>query len=474
MKKSIEKAEPPSGGSKNRVIREARKEPGRAESLKSRIREDDELQKKARLEAAERRRDRSRSVTMSFFVLAVMLLTVSLVLSIMRRSAPKPQFMFIQTGVIDHTVTSDAILIRDETLLKSPDNGILKPVLQAGSRVSTGQTAAVIIREGSEDDIAALRNYERQIADLQARLVMQGKGTGAAAIYEEADGSIAAQIDLVRRDGAMAVFTNFPAYRASVDVAMNRRDTRLLGIDFNDAELSELKKQKENLEKELGIVAGNVIVTRPGILSYTIDGMEKTLSPGSADTLTMDQFSECLGSVQPFLTAGELCKKDDTALKVISGVYQYIALTVPESADSTFKEGSTHTIRVPDAGVDIADCTVYRKVIKAGQLLILFRTDRMVVRFADARTVKVLLSIRTSEGLRIPYSSLADVGPDRRSGDIMLVVSGYVRRISVRIVDSDNEYAIIEAVADEDKARLDKGYLVKNPDSVKEGENIGG
>ncbi|MHB1453693.1 MAG: HlyD family efflux transporter periplasmic adaptor subunit [Saccharofermentanales bacterium] len=473
MKKSVGTPERQETKTVIQSVYEAKPESGRHAAQKQDSVSDDQ-RKQERLRMVEKRRDRSRSISLSLFVLIVMLLTVVLILNIMNRNAPDPQFMFIQNGIIEHNITTNAIIIREENILKSPDNGYLKPMIQGGSRVSSGQTVAVIIRDGSEDDLATLKNYDQQIADLQMELVMKGKGTGAAAVYDEADGSISTQIDLVRRDGTGMIFTSLSSYRTSIDVAMSRRDTRLLNIDFKDATLKELKIQKEKLEKDLGVVAGNIIVSKPGILSYSLDGMEVTLSPKFVEKMNPDEFSKYSEGTLALMTAGEYRKKDADAVKIITGIYQYIALVLPETEDGNFPTDSRHTIKVPGTGTSIEDCIVFRKIIQGGQLLVIFRTDRMIVRFADTRYIQALLTIKSAEGLRIPYSSVMNISDDGLSGDIMLVVSGYARKIHVKIIDSDSEYAIIEASEKENQTVLDKAYLVKNPESVTEGENIGG
>ena len=50
--------------------------------------------RKEKLKAVDRRKARSRSVSMIFFTLIIMLLTVILIMNVMKSGAPKPQFMF--------------------------------------------------------------------------------------------------------------------------------------------------------------------------------------------------------------------------------------------------------------------------------------------------------------------------------------------------------------------------------------------
>ena len=55
----------------------------------------------------------------------------------------------------------------------------------------------------------------------------------------------------------------------------------------------------------------------------------------------------------------------------------------------------------------------------------------------------------------------------------MIVSDGYTRKAKIRVVDYDRSSAIVEGIEGEPYAPVLNGYLVVNPGSVAEGENIG-
>lgn len=431
------------------------------------------IDKRRKLEHVERKKSRSQSISMSIFVVFIMIITVMIILRVMKSSAPKPQFMFIQEGTIENSINTEALFIRDEMILKSPDNGYLKPVIQAGNRVAFGQTAASVMKEGSDENLVTLKNYEKQIAELRNELMLDGKGPGAKEIYDEANEDISAQIDIIRRDVLNGVFAGSAINKSSIEIAMQRRESRLVSIDFKDSRLDELKRRKQQLEDKLEIIAGHITIQTPGIVSYSIDGLEEVLIPPDSDKLSIDEYKEYLKNTSKESTIGKYLETDDAALKVITGIYQHIAVSLPASQDSDFAEETIHTLNVPDKGVVIDGCKVVRKLVQGDDVLVIFKTDRQLSRFSDYRTIGVSLSTSVTRGSRIPYSAIFEISDDGKNGKIMIVINGYARKLNVNIVVHDSDYAIIEASEETDAKMLQNGYLVKNPSSVEEGENLG-
>ena len=436
--------------------------------------QDIDMHREAKLRAVEKRKARSRSVTMTVFVLLIMIFTVFIILKIMKQTAPKPQFMFIQNGVLEHTAGATGLLLRDEVLMRAMADGTVKPLIEEGNRVSYGQSIAIIIDKGAESSLAALKNCEQQISDLQRELINQGKGPGARVIYDEADKDIAELVNLVRKDSIQGLLSNMNSYETSVDVLLERRYTRLLSIDFNDSRLTELKLQKTNLEKDLGIASGTIKSKTSGIVSYHIDGLEEAFQVKDIQALTPEQYKDFIQTSKPYVTTGETIKKDDPIVRITSGIYQYIAFLLPDTQVSAFPAGSTHTLKIPLDGTTIKNCQVIKSIQDGKDLFIIFQTDRQLDRFSDRRTIQADITTRSSEGMKIPVSSIIGFNEEQRTGEIMIVSSGYTRIAKIHIIDYDRNDAIVEGVKDEKYSPAVNGYLVENPASIKEGENIGG
>ncbi len=431
------------------------------------------MRRDAKLRAVEKRKARSRSVTMTVFVLVIMIFTVFIILQIMQQTAPKPEFMFLKNGVLEHTVGSTGLLIRDETLMKASAAGTVKPLVEEGNRVSFGQNIAMIIGQGEEASLTALKNCEQQISDLQRDLINQGKGPGARVIYEEADKEIAELVDLIREDSIQGSLLNMNSYETSIAVLLERRDTRLLSIDFNDSRLNELKLQKENLEKKLGLLSGKIVSKAPGIVSYNIDGLEEKLIIKDAPLLTVEQYNEYIKVIKGHTTTGEIVKKDEPVVRITSGIYQCVAFLLPGAKPESFTANSVHTIKSTLDGTMIENCKVISSITAGDGLFVIFQTDRQLDRFSDRRTIQASITTSSFKGLKIPVSSIIGFDKEKKTGEIMIVSKGYTRKTKISIIDYDREDAIVEGVKDQTYTPELNGYLVKNPESVAEGENIG-
>lgn len=431
-------------------------------------------QREAKLRAVERRKTRSRSITMTIIFLVILIFTVFLILNIMKKVSPKPQFMFIQNGRIEHVIGATGLLVRDDVLMKSPADGTLKPLIEEGNRASFGQDVAIIINKGSEQQLLALENCEQQISELQKELINKGKGAGAKVIYEEADKDIAQLVNLARKESIQDSLINMDSYEASIEVMLERRNTRLLSIDFSDARLNALKTQKAGLEKALGLFAGTIKSRTSGIVSYHIDGLEEQIDITKILSLTLQQYRNFIRDSKIKLTADDAVTKNEPIIRITSGIYQYIAFLLTNTSQSSFRINSYHTVKVPLDSATISNCQVVKAIPSGKDLFIIMKTDRQLDRFSDRRVIQADISIKTTEGLRVPVSSIINFDKNSNTGEIMIVSGGYTRKAKITIIDYDREYAIIDSVKGEEYAPSLYGYLVKNPESIEEGENIGG
>jgi len=444
-------------------------------AAKKKITRSDSLEYRAeKLKAVEKRKARSRSISMIFFTLIIMLLTVVLIMNVMRSTAPKPQFMFIPEGSIEHTITSTALIVRNENTLKAPVDGVIKPVIQEGNRVAFGETIAVIFDSKSDEALAALRNCEQQIASLQIELINQGKGQGAKVIYDEADREIAYLIDLVRKDSMQKRAANIDAYKASINVIMDRRDVKLLSVEFNDSRLNELKQQKVELEKQLGIVAGTLKAKSPGMVSYYIDGLEEILTPDNLADISIEQYKEFIKNTRVNHTAGMQTYKNEPILRVTSGIYQYIIVLIPSEHKNFFQRDTFHELQVPMMGTKITSCRVVDIIEGNEEIAVVFKSERQLERFSDMRHFEAQIVVEKTTGMRVPFSSVTEFNEKEMTGNIFLVDGGYIRKTEVEVVDYNREYAIVKASSNSELIPKINDYLVKNPESVREGDSIGG
>jgi multidrug efflux pump subunit AcrA (membrane-fusion protein) len=426
-----------------------------------------------RLMRIERRKARSRAIAMSIFVLAIMLVTVLMIITVMKQAKPQPRLIFIQNGELAHTIRSSGLIIREEIVFNSPAAGLLKPLVTEGSRVARGQKLALVIPADKEDQLKALQKCERDIVDLQTELMSAGKGAGAEAVFHESGASLAAVVNLVRGDVAKSDMTNLSAYSASIEVILEQRTAKLMSIDFKDSRLDTLIQTRNSLESELGLAAGTLVCEKPGIVSFRLDGLETVLNDAMADTITAAEIGQYTSQTAGASTENKAVKQDQSVMRITASLSQHLVFLLPDTDPGLFKEESMTRIQIPADGVSIENCRVMRSEASGSSTLLVLLTDRKVEWLSDRRIVQAELTLSVTKGLKVPVGALMDKNQATGEATVMIIVKGYTRTCKVKVIDSDREYAIISAIESETNKPVVSTILVANPDSVEPGEFIG-
>lgn len=421
----------------------------------------------------ERRKARNRAVSLSIFVMAIMLITMLLILSVMQKARPNPRFIFIQEGTITHTIEGTVLIIRDEVSFEAPSDGLLKPLAAEGNRAARGQKLAFVIPADRESQLAELQKCENDIVSLQTELMNAGKGAGAQAIFDESASSLSPIINLIRTDISKGTLANMSGYATSVAVILEQRTNKLMTIDFRDARLDALKTKKSTLEKTLGLDSGTLICQRPGIVSFRLDGLENILRPAMADTLTYDEYRHYIQASNWSNLATGLVSKNQAVLRISSSLSQHLVFLLPDAAASSFPIGESRQVMIPGDALTIENCQVVRSEDTDGGALVVFRTDRRIERLSDMRTFRGELSVASTTGLKIPVSALIDYDTDLGEAGLIIVSGGYTRSCRVKVIDKDREFAIIQAIDTEAFRPVVSTILVVNPDSIEAGDFIG-
>ncbi len=426
-----------------------------------------------RLIRIERRKSRNRAVSLSIFVMAIMLVTILLIIAVMKQVSPNPSLMFIQEGTVVHNIQGTGLVIRDEQTFEAPASGLIRTLVAEGSRVSKDQKLAMIVPENMESQLAELQKCENDLISLQINLMNAGKGAGAQAIFDESAAALANLVSLVRLDVSKGDLSNMSGYATSISVILEQRTTNLLAIDFNDSRLDELEARKASLESALGLEAGSIYAPKPGIVSYRYDGLESSLDLDMAWDLSVSDIQEYMNQSDPQNNDQTTVKDGQTILKVSSGLVQNLAFVLDSTDPEAFPVGSIHEIKIPNDDLVIGSCEVVRSEAFGSKTLIVFETDRKVERLMNRRTVVAELTLSQTTGLKVPVSALIDYDETDATASLMMVVKGRTRTCKVNVIDQGREFAIVEGIETEPYQPALSSVLVSNPQSIEEGELIG-
>ena len=409
------------------------------------------------------------------FLLIIMAVTVLMfvVHHLFNYIAVKPQLSFISEGSIEHTIGARAIIVRKEEVIASGVSGDLVTQAAEGSRVAKDQSIALVVPDGMQSTVDNLRNTQSQISDVQQELIENGEADGASAIYTEINGSVEPIIDMMRTDAMNGNISDMSSYSSSITVLLSQRESELSELDFDDERLSVLRSTAQSYEDQLESSSARIRASKPGIISFKLDGQEDELSFDMLLSADPSEIRERINTSTGIITSDLFIDPGEAVARIASNEKQYIAcfLSGSNATPAAFEVGSLHTINVGSEGISIGKCKVERVESTNDGLLVVFSTTRYVEELLDLRTVDIEVVINESVGLRVPVGCLVNPDYNRQVATIYVNNEGFADEVDVLIVDSDREFAIIQPIGDSTVPNM-QTVIITNPSSIKPGEKV--
>ena len=343
-------------------------------------------------------------------VIAGLLVLVFVIHHLYDYIAEKPVFSFVTTGTVEHTIGARALIVRDETIIVSPNGGELVTSITEGSRVAKQQELGIVVPADMQSVVSDLRNVQSQISDVQQEIIAAGGISEAETIYSNYNKNLSSIIDSVRYDSMTGNLSNLASYSSSVNVILDEREDELSNIDFDDERISVLSNDEQVYENQLESGASKIYADMPGIASFRLDGLEEVLDYDTFLSMNISDIKNYINSSSGVITSDLTLEAGEPVVRLAQNESQYLTvyLSAEDAAITDFAVGTYHDINVRSEGLAIDNCEVVRCESDAGGMLITFRTTRCVEDLLDKRTVDIEIVISETSGMRVSTSSLVD------------------------------------------------------------------
>jgi len=356
----------------------------------------------------------SRAVRNGFLAAVMVVLAVFVLVFVVHHLynyiAEKPNYSFVMAGSVEHTIGAKAMIVRDENVITSGIGGDLVTQITEGSRVAKQQRLALVVPSKLESVVSDLRNVQQQISDVQQELITRGEVSEAESVYDSYDDNLVSVIDNIRQDAMSGNLSDLSTYYASLSVILDEREDELAKINFDDERLNVLRSDEKVYENQLEREATKVYATKPGVVSFRLDGHEDALNYDSFLGMELSEVKKMINSVQGPITSDLNVKENEAVARIAQNDEQYLAvyLSSENAAASDFAVGTLHDINVRSEGVAIEDCEVVRAEEDNNGTLIVFRTTRYVEDLLDLRSCDIEIVITEYSGMRVSMTSLVD------------------------------------------------------------------
>jgi hypothetical protein len=203
-----------------------------------------------------------------------------------------------------------------------------------------------------------------------------------------------------------------------------------------------------------------------------LDGLEEKIGIDSALTITPDDLKEYINHSTSSQESDNIVEQDDPVLRITGSINQILVFWLEDADAANFEIDTYQNLSIPKDGILIPDCRIIRSQSYENGVLAAFETSRRIEWFSDRRTVDAEIITASTTGMRVPMVSLLNYNSNSGDAGIMVVNGGLTQLVKVKVIDHDNEYAIIDPVESENYKPEISTILVVNPSSVEEGQII--
>ena len=428
---------------------------------------------KLRRQEEENKQRRQRIALILFFIIMIVILTVAMINVILEGAKTKPELYIVTKDNLSRTVETEALILRDEEAVEANSTGTLMPYKSEGERVATGELVAQIIKGDASAEIEKLNDLNEQITqrkitilenqDLHSNEVLE-------ATYAKYEPDIANYINEARAISNQQLdLSALENISNKLDIELRNRSEDLSDYAFEDEELNQLLNQKNNIEAELNSKMSNIYAQDSGSVSYLLDDYSKDISLADIDQVSLEDIHNYEANKD-----NKLHKKIDqgqAAFNLIPAYEQYFLAAVPKEAEALFEKDKYYPINIPEFDIDIDAAKLINIKKEDKGAVLAFKVTTEVETLAGQRKLDLRLISKSDYGLKIPKSALLK-SENSNNYSVMTLRQGYVYNQKVKIVASNEDYALVKTNDNAKYPLEEASIIVQNPESVESGEKI--
>ncbi|MDD4796143.1 MAG: HlyD family efflux transporter periplasmic adaptor subunit [Eubacteriales bacterium] len=344
----------------------------------------------------------------------------------------------VQWGRLDTDQEISALVLRDETIVMSPEQARILCIAAEGEMVTANTTIAMLYKSGYNDkNMQNLITLQQKIKDYQennilANVINADLGTVNAQIN--------AKLEEIRQCTADGQTGALLVYERELKDLMTHRQGLMKDITTPDEYLQKLYDQETGLQAKIDET--RVAATAPvdGYISYIFDGLENQLTVANIANMTpkdvLNLEKQVLrGDIVDFSSG--LRAADQPLCRIVNGTHWY-ALVVMNKAESTMSAGAVCDVTF-DGMTEPVQASVVHYTQEGNRVLAVLEMDQGAQSMTGLRRVGGHVG-RSAEGFKVPLTALAQTD----AGMVVQVQTGQgPTAVDVDVMASDSRHAIV-------------------------------
>lgn len=369
-------------------------------------------------------------------ILGVLIILYFVYQIIQMNSSPYKTEVAFQKNV-QTTVNTTAFVVRDEAYITASDaTGTVVSIAEDGKRVGSGDPVAVVF--SSAESAAAyvrINELEDEISYYKQLKNRVGIGTNAPSSYSNMIDDACLDFISASREG---IDRNFNEALKDLRDAVTARQLAVGEQLSVDSKLTALESELLSLQ---GKASGYSTVASPNSGYYigSVDGYENAISYDDVLNVNCEK-------INSLLSYQKQSPASTTMGKLVDEFNWYLLCNVPYGSSGDIAIGDVVSVNIPNTAVGKIKCTVAFKGNKEGeQVAVVLKCNTMNRDVANLRIEDIEIILNEYNGIRINNSAIRE--QDGEKG-VFVVRGNIVQFKKINIIESNEEYSIIEASQD--------------------------
>lgn len=354
----------------------------------------------------------------------------------------KPTNVFlVENGEISLEESAVGYIIRSETVIpgENNENGILQ-IKTDGQRVANGDT---VLRyySGEEESI------QKDIANIDAQIqeILENNKTDVNSDIKALVTQAKSQLDELYKNNELQ---KMQEYKKEVSTTIAKK-AKIIGLSTDNNSLSNLIKQRDELESQLNEKSIDLEATESGIVSYRVDGLEEKLKTDDFSYLNKN-FLEELN-----LKTGQIIAATEEKVKIIDNFEGYIAVLLDSDQAKDARIGDKVNLILSNMK-EITATISYINVEEDDSRTIVFKITKGIEELIKYRKISLDIEWWSYEGWRVPNSSILT---EDGKAYVVRNRAGYLDKILIKILRQNESYSIVKRYSTEELKEM--GYTAK-------------
>ena len=332
---------------------------------------------------------------------------------------------------IRKTVSGEGIILRNETIVKAPSNGVFEPKVNDGHRSSKGSSLGVIISGNFDEDLV------RELKDVTARIEEIENSGSFSDIYSSDEARIFTALknfsSSIRENVRLENYISANEDAAQLNAILTKKSD-IEGQGAEDDLLLSLQQRKFELERQLGGIREEVYSPASGQFYTKLDGLEMNIKESNLFDISPTKISDYRD------TLSNHSESPDHIGKIVDTYSWYLVAIIPESEAKLLTLNSHITLSVDEAP-EVDAVVSAMNYDSANRCAVVLKATHDVKDIFEKRNVSFEICYENKSGLYVPAAAIRVV--DGVTGVYILKQNETASFRSVKVLLKEDSYFIV-------------------------------